>query len=163
MWELNLAERELIDIYRPALMAFGVDLHNEEVQDAFEGCTSGLEDCFRSAIVYMLWLESKGTAIISPNAILIESMGNRWTTKYWKDDFLELPQLQSPGQRWWKAAEEHWGYDVRNRLVLDIYYSSEREYIKFTNGRTIQVETAYLCGWDSTLEYATTDNPIRRK
>ncbi|MEH2338895.1 hypothetical protein [Nostoc sp.] len=163
MWELNLAERELIDIYRPALMALGVDLYLEEVQEAFEGCTSGLEDCFRSAIVYMLWLQSKGKEIVSPNAILIESMRNRWTTKYWKDDFIELPQLQSLGQRWWRAAQEQWGYDVRNRLVSNVYFDNEREYIKFSNGRTLRVDTAYRCGWNSTLEYATTDNPILRQ
>ncbi|MCC5610077.1 hypothetical protein LC612_25765 [Nostoc sp. CHAB 5834] len=32
----------------------------------------------------------------------------------WRDEYFELPLLQSAGQRWWDAAASKWGYDVRN-------------------------------------------------
>jgi hypothetical protein len=35
-----------------------------------------------------------------------------------------------------------WGYDVRNQLVADVFYDNDAEFIKFTNGKEITVETA---------------------
>ncbi|WP_242056683.1 MULTISPECIES: hypothetical protein [unclassified Nostoc] len=62
--------------------------------------------------------------------------------------------LESPGQRWWKTAQEIWGYDVRNRLVADMFYDDGAEFIKFTNGKEITVETAWRWEWERVLKYA---------
>lgn len=57
-------------------------------------------------------------------------------------DHFELPNLESSGQRWWKTAAKTWGYDVRNRLVADVFYDNGTEFIRFTNGKEITVDAA---------------------
>lgn len=54
----------------------------------------------------------------------------------------------------WNSAASKWGYDVRNRLVADVFYDNGTEFIKFTRGKEITVETA--CPWERerVLEYA---------
>ncbi|BAY38244.1 hypothetical protein NIES2111_25890 [Nostoc sp. NIES-2111] len=61
----------------------------------------------------------------------------------WRDEYLELPNLESPGQKWWNAATSMWGYDVCNQLVADVFYDEGTEFIKFTNGQKITVDTAW--------------------
>ncbi|WP_313931542.1 hypothetical protein [Nostoc sp. FACHB-133] len=80
-------------------------------------------------------------------------MREQWKPKAWKDEYLELPNLESPGQRWWNAAATMWGYDLRNQLVADVFYDEGTEFIKFTNGKEITVETAWRWGWERVLEY----------
>ncbi len=62
--------------------------------------------------------------------------------------------LESPGQRWWNAAVKMWGYDLRNQLVADVFYSDGTEFIKFTNGKEITVETAWRWEFGRVLNYA---------
>ncbi len=54
--------------------------------------------------------------------ILISAVREQWNSIAWRDNYLELPLLQSVGQRWWNTAVSQWGYDVRNRLVADVFY-----------------------------------------
>lgn len=32
----------------------------------------------------------------------------------------------------WNSAPSKWGYDVRNRLVADVFYDNGQEFIQFT-------------------------------
>ncbi|MBD2242941.1 hypothetical protein [Nostoc sp. FACHB-888] len=43
---------------------------------------------------------------------------------------------------WWNSAISHWGYNVRNRLIADVFYDNGQEFIQFTDGKEILVETA---------------------
>ncbi|MEA5567794.1 hypothetical protein [Anabaena sp. UHCC 0399] len=95
-----------------------VNFSFEQVQETLEVCTYGLEDAFRSIIDYVLWLQ-KNEKQVFPNAILISALQEQWKPKAWKDDYLELPLLESPGQRWWNAAAKLWRYDAGNRLVAE--------------------------------------------
>ncbi len=76
------------------------------------------------------------------NAILSRALLEQWKPVAWRDDYLELPMLQSPGQKWWNAAASVWGYDKSNQLVADVFYDNGKELIKFTNEKIILVETA---------------------
>ncbi|WP_226889885.1 hypothetical protein [Nostoc sp. MG11] len=53
---------------------------------------------------------------------VISAVREQWKPKVWRDEYLELPLLQLAEQRWWNAAVSKWGYDVRNRLVADVFY-----------------------------------------
>ncbi|WP_390625547.1 hypothetical protein, partial [Nostoc linckia] len=151
------------NMYAPALRSLGVNFSDEQLQDTLEASSYCLEDAFRSAIVYMLWLE-ENLKPIYPTAILIDALANQWRTKYWKSEYLELEQLLSPGKRWWRAAVDKWGYDERNQLVADIFYDHGQEFIKFRNGKEILVDTAYKWGWERVADYAiNTSNPPLRK
>ncbi|MEJ6485275.1 hypothetical protein N0Y54_28865 [Nostoc punctiforme UO1] len=46
---------------------------------------------------------------IFPNAILISALQEQWKPKAWRDEYLELLMLESPGQRWWNAGVSKWG------------------------------------------------------
>ncbi|MBD2491988.1 hypothetical protein [Aulosira sp. FACHB-615] len=48
-----------------------------------------------------------------------------------------------------------WGNNVCNRLVADVFYDEGTEFIKFTNGKEITVETAWRWEWERLLKYAT--------
>ncbi|MBD2441323.1 hypothetical protein [Nostoc sp. FACHB-110] len=153
-WEKDSVEYEIFKQYERALVSLGVNFSLEEVQNALEGCTYGLEDALRRTIEYVLWLQ-KNEKQYFPNAILVSALREQWKPKAWRNEYLELPNLESSGQRWWNAAAKTWGYDVRNRLVADVFYDEGTEFIKFTNGKKITVETAWRWEWERVLEYAT--------
>lgn len=153
-WERDSVEYEIFKKYERALVTIGVNFSLEQVQEALEACTYGLEDAFRSTIDYALWLQ-KNEKQVYPNAILIRALQEQWKPMAWNDEYLELPNLESPGQRWWNAAASIWGYDVRNQLVADVFYDEGTEFIKFTNGKEIKIETAWRWEWDRLLNYAT--------
>lgn len=88
LWSTDSVEQELFDLYAPALQSLGVNFNDEQLQDTLEASSLGLEDAFRSAIVYMLWLE-ENLKPIYPTAILIDALANQWRTKYWKPEYLE--------------------------------------------------------------------------
>ncbi|MEH1810712.1 hypothetical protein [Nostoc sp.] len=46
------------------------------------------------------------------------------------------------------------GYDLRNRLVADVFYDNGTEFFKFTNGKEMTVETAWRWEWEPVLQYA---------
>lgn len=153
-WEEDSIEYEIFKQYERALVAVGVNFSLEEVQNALESCTSGLENALRRTIEYVLWLHENQREIF-PNAILIRALQEQWQPVAWRDEYLELPMLQSSGQRWWNAAAKMWGDDVRNRLVADVFYDNGQEFIKFSNGKELVVETAWRWEWERVLQYAT--------
>ncbi|MTJ52272.1 hypothetical protein FJR38_06110 [Anabaena sp. UHCC 0253] len=75
--------------------------------------------------------------------------------------YLEFLRILAPiaftGQRWYKGSVKMWGYDLRNQLVANIASNQAREYIVFTNGKKLLVETAWRWGWERVLNYATTE------
>lgn len=154
-WEKDSVEYEVFKKYEPALIAIGIDFSLEKVQDALEAGTFGLEDALKSTIEYVLWLQKKERQVFQ-NAILIQALDEQWKPRAWQDDYLDLPNLVSSGQRWWNSAAKMWGYDKRNQLVADVFYDNGKEYIQFTNGKKMLVETAWLWGWERVLQYATT-------
>ncbi|MBN4003571.1 hypothetical protein [Nostoc sp. LPT] len=152
-WEKESVEYEVFKKYEGALITIGVNFADAEVQDALEGCSLDLEDALRSAIEYALWL-SEHEKEIFPNALLIRALQDNWKPKAWHDEYLEREMFSSPGQRWWNAAEKMWGRDVRNQLVVDVFFDGGGEFIKFSNGKEIRVKTAWVLGWERLLEYA---------
>jgi hypothetical protein len=153
-WEEDSIEYEIFKQYERALVAVGVNFSLEEVQNALESCSYGLENALRRTIEYVLWLHENQREIF-PNAILIRALQEQWQPVAWRDEYLELPMLQSAGQRWWNAAAKMWGDDLRNRLVADVFYDNGQEFIKFSNGKELVVETAWRWEWERVLQYAT--------
>ncbi|WP_323808752.1 hypothetical protein [Nostoc sphaeroides] len=82
-WSADSVERELFDLYAPALQSLGVNFNDEQLQDSLEASSYGLEDAFRSAIVYILWLEEN----LKP--ILPDCDTNRGTGKSMAHQILE--------------------------------------------------------------------------
>lgn len=152
-WETDSIEYEIFKQYERALIAIGVNFALEEVQYALENCSFNLENAFRRTIEYVLWLQENQREIF-PNAILIRALQEQWQPIAWRDEYLELPMLQSPGQRWWNASAKMWGNELRNRLVADVFYDNGQEFIKFTNGKELVVETAWRWEWERVLKYA---------
>lgn len=154
-WEKDSVEYEVFKKYERALVAIGIDFSREDVQDILEGYTYGLEDALRRTIEYVLWLNEQEREVF-PNAILVQALQNRWKPRKWSEEYLELPKLQSIGQKWRNGDAKIWGQDLCNQLVADVFYDSGKEFIKFTNGKEMLVETAWYWGWERVLSYATT-------
>ncbi|WGV24208.1 hypothetical protein [Halotia branconii] len=153
-WEKDSVEYEIFKQYERALVSLGVNFSLEDVQMILEACTYDLENALKSTISYILWLRENNKEVF-PSQILIRALREQWKPMAWKDEYLELPILESPGQRWWNAAAKTWGYDLRNRLVADVFYDNGTEFIKFTNGKEITVDTAWRWEWERLLKYAT--------
>ncbi|BAY81395.1 hypothetical protein NIES267_08710 [Calothrix parasitica NIES-267] len=155
MWlnEKNSIEYELFKQYERALVAVGVNFSRSDVWDALENSSYGLEDALKAAISYILWLHGQKQEI-RPSMILIKALNEQWKPRKWQDEYLDLPMLKSPGQRWWEGAAKMWGYDKRNQFVADIVYESGKEYIVFINGKEMLIETAWRWGWERVLDYA---------
>jgi hypothetical protein len=154
-WEQDSVEYEVFKKYERALVAIGIDFSRDDVQDSLEGYTYGLEDALRRTIEYVLWLNNYEREVF-PNAILVQALKSQWKPKKWDEKYLELPALQSIGQKWWNGAAKIWGEGLRNQLVADVFYDHGKELIKFTNGKEMLVETAWHWGWERVLSYATT-------
>ncbi|MEM7716789.1 MAG: hypothetical protein AAF349_25055 [Cyanobacteria bacterium P01_A01_bin.68] len=155
MWlnEKNSIEYQLFKKYERALVAVGVNLSRSDVRDALEDSSYGLEDALKAAISYILWLREQKQEI-RPSMILIKALNEQWKPRKWQDEYLDLPILKSPGERWWEGAAKMWGHDKRNQLVADIIYESGKEYIIFINGKEMLIETAWRWGWERVLDYA---------
>lgn len=155
MWlnEKNSIEYQLFKQYERALVAVGVNFSRSDVWDALENVSYGLEDALKAAISYILWLHEQKQEI-RPSMILIRALNEQWKPREWQDEYLDLPMLKSPGQRWWEGAAKMWGHDKRNQLVADIVYESRKEYIVFMNGKEMLIETAWRWGWERVLDYA---------
>jgi hypothetical protein len=152
-WEEDSIEYELFKQYERPLIALGVNFNNPDVCDALEGCTHGLEDAFRSAIEYILWLKEHDKEVF-PNAVLISALQRQWKPSHWDSGYFDKPDLQSIGQKWWNGAAKMWGWDIRNQLIADVRYENGKEIILFINGRSLLVETAWRWGWERVREYA---------
>lgn len=155
MWlnDKNSIEYQLFKQYERALVAVGVNFSRSDVWDALENVSYGLEDALKAAISYILWLHEQKQEI-RPSMILIKALNEQWKPRKWQDEYLDLPILKSPGQRWWEGAAKMWGHDKRNQLVADIVYESRKEYIVFMNGKEMLIETAWRWGWERVLDYA---------
>ncbi|AFY56881.1 hypothetical protein Riv7116_4460 [Rivularia sp. PCC 7116] len=156
MWLDNKdsVEYEIFKQYERALAVVGVNFSHSQVWDALEDCSDGLEDALRAAISYILWLQEQKYEYHA-SVILVRSLNEKWKPVKWRDEYLDLPNLKSPGQKWWEGAAKIWGYDKRNQLVADIIYESGKEYIVFINGKEMLIETAWRWGWERVLDYAT--------
>lgn len=154
-WEKDSIEYEVFKQYEYALSRIGVDFDREDVQDVLEACSFGLEDALKSVIGYWVWLQQQERLMEYPSAVLIRALDEQWKPRSWCDEWLNLPQLQSQGQRWYEGAAKVWGYDQRNQLVVNIVCEKGKDYIVFTNGKEMLVETAWRWGWERVLKYAT--------
>ncbi|MEO1431081.1 MAG: hypothetical protein AAFV71_18860 [Cyanobacteria bacterium J06633_8] len=146
-------EYEVFKQYSSALRALGVNFKTAEVWEALEDSSYGLEDALRAAISYILWLREQNYEYYA-SVILVRSLNEKWKPVKWRDEYLDLPNLKSPGQKWWEGAAKMWGYDKRNQLVSDIVYENGKEYIVFMNGKEMLIETAWRWGWERVLDYA---------
>ncbi|AFY31752.1 hypothetical protein [Calothrix sp. PCC 7507] len=153
LWDKNSVEYEIFKQYERALVAIGVDLLHDDVQDALESCSYGLEDAFKAAISYVIWLHEQEREY-NASAILVCALSEQWKPRGWHNEYLNLPILQSQGQKFWVGAAQIWGYDRRNQLVADIVYERGKEYIVFTNGKEMLIDTAWQWGWERVLTYA---------
>jgi hypothetical protein len=97
-WEKDSVEYEIFKKYDRASVSLGLNFSLEEVQNALEGCTYGLEDAISCTIGYVLWLQ-KYEKQHFPNAILTSALREQWKPKAWRDQYLELLNLESPRQR----------------------------------------------------------------
>ncbi len=152
-WDKDSVEYEIFKQYERTLIAIGVNFSRDDIQDALEGCTYGLEDAFRATISYAIWLRTQDKEVLA-DAILLNALNNLWKPRYWHDDFLSLKQFQSQGQKWYENAAKIWGHDVRNQLVSDVFIDEGKEFIRFANGKEMLVDTAWKRGWEEVRAYA---------
>jgi hypothetical protein len=159
-WDKDSIEYEVFKQYERTLIAIGVNFSREDVQDALEGCTYGLEDRLRATISYAIWLQEQNKEVLA-DAILLNALSNQWKPRYWSDDFLNLEQFQSQGQKWYESAAKVWGFDVRNQLVSDVFLDEGKEFIRFANGKEMLVNEAWKRGWEKVRAFATSNGQYR--
>lgn len=147
--ELDEIALETFRIYRHALCHIGVDFQREDVQEAIIRYYFNMEDAFRAMISY--WRQ--GRTIEYPNTFLIAALTNPWKGLPWQDEWLEDPELKNPCLKWWDDAAIYLGH-YRNSMIADVTEDKHgNEYILFTNGKTMRLETAQRIGWERVLQY----------
>ena len=148
--KLDEFEFEVFRIYKKALLHIGVNFDREDVLDAIVYCSFNMEDAFRSTIEY--WYTGK---MQYPSAFLISALNEGWKPRRWRDEWLEDPNFKSPCLLWWEEAAFGLGVGKRNALIADVTEDERgKEYVLFTNGKTITLARAKSLGWERLLEYA---------
>ncbi len=147
--ELDEVGLETFRLYRHALTYIGVSFEREDVQIAIASYYFHIEDAFRSVIAY--WRQGK--MIEYPSAFLIAALSEGWKCSYWQDEWLEDPDLKNPCLKWWEDAAVYLGH-YRDRMIADVTEDNHgNEYILFTNGKTMRLDTAKRIGWERVLQY----------
>jgi hypothetical protein len=131
------------------LTYIGVDFEREDVQEALLNCIEGFEDAIRATIAYWYWLTENSQPFYA-NACLIQAIGQRWDSSYWKDEYLDNPNFKSPTLVWWEQAGRTWGTAERNQIIADV----NEDYILFRTGKRVSFSTATRWGWEKLREYA---------
>ncbi|MBR8835181.1 MAG: hypothetical protein DSM106950_14395 [Stigonema ocellatum SAG 48.90 = DSM 106950] len=152
--ELEMKE-EIFSKYKYALGYIGVDFEREDVQEALLDCIDGFEDAMRATIAYWYWLTENSQPFYA-NACFLQAIGQRWDSRYWKDEYLDNPNFKNPSLVWWEEAGRVWGYDLRNQIIADVNIDEQGEYILFHTGKRISFSVARRWGWERLREYALT-------
>jgi len=153
--ELEKLTQEILRKYKSALSYIGVDFFREDVQDAINNCSEGMETAFQSTIAYWYWKKKHNEEFEYPNAFLIAALDNFWQPYEWNDEYLNHPNFKSTGQLWWEKAGEMWGKNVRDSLVADVGENANgEEYILFMSGVSLPLKIAHVWGWERVLNYA---------
>ncbi|MBW4446203.1 MAG: hypothetical protein KME38_04795 [Spirirestis rafaelensis WJT71-NPBG6] len=148
------ARDEIFSKYKYALAHIGVDFYQEDVQEALLNCLEGFEDAIRATIAYWYWLEENSRPFY-PNACIVQSMSERWDSRYWRDSYLDNPNFKNPCERFWEEAGKIWGFDVRNQIIADVNSDDKGyEYVMFKNAKTLSLSAARRLGWERLKEYA---------
>ncbi|MBO3464131.1 hypothetical protein G7B40_037930 [Aetokthonos hydrillicola Thurmond2011] len=146
-FEIEIKE-EIFSKYKYALAYIGVDLTRADVQEALLNCIEGFEDAIRATIAYWYWLTENQEPFYA-NASLIQAIGQRWSSRYWKDEYLDNPNFKSPGQVFWEEAGRVWGTDFRNQIIADV----NEDYILLRTGTKVNFCAATRWGWERLREY----------
>jgi hypothetical protein len=142
---------EIFSKYKYALAYIGVDFEREDVQEALLNCIEGFEDAICATIAYWYWLTENSQPFYA-NACLIQAIGQRWKSSYWKDEYLNNPNFKSPSFAWWEQAGKVWGQDLRNQIIADV----NEDYILLRTGKRITFSVATRWSWERLKEYALT-------
>ena len=145
MWNFEIDEtvKDILHKYMYALEYIGVDFEREDVQEAMTDCVIGLEEALQASIGYWFWTKNNNLEFEHPNAFLIKALNNQWKPINWNDNYLNNPNFKSPGMRWLEKATDILGAEKINYLVADISENQYgKEYILFTSGKSLSVETA---------------------
>lgn len=147
--ELDEVGLETFRLYKYALCQIGVDFNRTDVQEAVIYNYFHIEDAFRATIAY--WC--RGRMIEHPSAFLIAALSEGWKCNYWQDEWLKDPQLKNPCLKWWNDAAVYLGH-YRDSIIADVNEDKHgNNYILFTNGKTMRLETAQRIGWERVLQY----------
>jgi hypothetical protein len=151
------AKQEIYKRYKNKLVSLGVNLYHSEVEEAIESCFYDFETYLRAFILWAAILEEKEGKLPShPDDALVKAIRQPWKLP---DYNLSFPDnmarcgLISPGQKWWKAAGDALGLEVRDKLIYKVVESYHEDYVWFHNRRTLQLNIAMKWKWNQISEY----------
>lgn len=155
--EDQIAKQKIFKKYKYALKGLHVDLSCSDLRFALDQCYYDFETILQAFILWALYREKKdGKPLQSPNAGLIQAIAEQWKPREyspWSDEILSNPRFQSPGTKWWIAAAEGLGRDVRNQLIADVVEEGSQQYVLFRNRLTLRLNTAFNWDWEQIRAY----------
>ncbi len=153
--EEKRAKQAIFGKYKYALQGLGVDLSRDNVSYAIEQCYQDFETILQAFVLWALYREKQdGKSLEYPSAGFIQAIAERWQPfDVWSDEILDNPRFQSPGIKWWQAAAEGLGRDVRNQLIADVKEEVSPAYVLFRNGLTLRLSEAWEWDWERIREY----------
>jgi hypothetical protein len=147
-------KQEIFDKYKYALLVIGVEFSDENIQEALMNCDSGFEDALRATIAYWYWLRNRGETFYA-NSCLLSAIRHNWSSRYWRDEYLDNPDFKNPCELFWEDAAEYLGYDLRNQAIIDTKERDDGDiYILFCSGTTLRLTQAQRNGWNWLKQYA---------
>lgn len=150
------AKKEIFRKYKYALKGLRVDLGRPDVVEALDQCFEDFESILQAFILWAIYRERMDNKPLEyPSAGLIQAIKEEWKLLQqnpWSDEILDNPRFESPGTKWWKAAEEGLGRDVRSQLIADVVEETH-PYVLFRNGLTLRLAVAMDWEWDQIRDY----------
>ncbi len=150
------AKKEIFRKYKYAIKGLRVDLGRPDVVEALDQCFEDFESILQAFILWAIYRERTDNKPLEyPSAGLIQAIKEEWKLRHqnpWSDEILSDPRFESPGTKWWKAAEDGLGRDTRNRLIADVV-EENTSYLLFRNGLTLRLAVAMDWEWDQIRDY----------
>jgi hypothetical protein len=149
-------KQEIFRKYKYALKGLRVDLGRADVVEALDSCFDDFETILQSFILWAIYRENEDKKPLQyPSAGLVQALQEQWKVRNpnaWSDEILENPRFESPGKKWWKAAEKGLGRDVRGQLIADVVEEAH-PYVLFRNGLTLRFAVAMDWDWEKIRDY----------
>ncbi|MBE9044300.1 hypothetical protein IQ255_07775 [Pleurocapsales cyanobacterium LEGE 10410] len=167
---LGGVEQEILQKYKYALIAIGVNFNDWEVIEVIEDCSCDMETRFQAVIGWYVWLEEKHQLgleeeYVLPDFthILVRAFLEAWRPVAWKDEYLSMRCFQSKSARMRQKLQDieffrSVAYEIRDNSAYVRFFLDGRMVWKLAIEDGLEMHPQELA---FTFAHKTNSSPIR--